>query len=281
MHWTSWYHCLKDTSVFPGVASPLKVLILGVPILSLAVSMLGRQLTSTSAQGGLVGHYVGLLGPHLLTPLRSTSLSSMSVSFLPPGTLRLPRGDLCWGCFPSLIAISIWRTCSAPLVDHHWGPRHPWLVPAGAHWLGWAHWGEVGYPPPTLDRHPSIRGVTAPCSNVAPYLHTRWGQIQSWMGALCQTVATARWHVVAIILESDGNTRTVSVSGSCSTPSECSWPNPTHSSTLSSSLRMWDTMGCHCLRWQPIHQFSSQSQYCHSDLGPFPLRWSPWMQWTC
>ena len=31
MHCTSWYHFLNDTSVLPGMASPLKVFIWGVP----------------------------------------------------------------------------------------------------------------------------------------------------------------------------------------------------------------------------------------------------------
>ena len=66
MHWMSWYHCLKDTSVFPGVASPLKVLILRVPILSPAASMLRRLLTSTLARWGLASYCVGSFGPHSL-----------------------------------------------------------------------------------------------------------------------------------------------------------------------------------------------------------------------
>ena len=46
MHWTLWYHCSKDTLVFQGMASPLMVLIVGVPIHSPSTSMLRRWLTS-------------------------------------------------------------------------------------------------------------------------------------------------------------------------------------------------------------------------------------------
>ena len=49
-----------------------------------------------------------------------------------------------------------------PIVGHHQGPGHPWLVPSEAHCLGGTHWGEVRYPPHTLDMYPSAREVTAP-----------------------------------------------------------------------------------------------------------------------
>ena len=42
MHCTSCYHCSKNTSVFPRVVSLLNVLTLGVPNLSLAMSVLRR-----------------------------------------------------------------------------------------------------------------------------------------------------------------------------------------------------------------------------------------------
>ena len=81
-----------------------------------------------------------------------------------------------------------------PVVGHHQCPWHPWLVLVRVHCLGGAHWGEVGYPPPTPDRCPHTRGATVPCSNVVPYLHTHQGQIQSLMGSLHQTGCSKTMH---------------------------------------------------------------------------------------
>ena len=111
MHWTSWYHCSKDTLVFPGVASLLKVLILGVPILSQAASKLSRWQISVSAQGDLWAtvwsHYV-----QTPPPQKVTSLSSVSVSLLPPGICRLPQGEPCGDAAPSLLAVLNWTSSS-------------------------------------------------------------------------------------------------------------------------------------------------------------------------
>ena len=52
-----------------------------------------------------------------------------------------------------------------------------------------------------------------------------------------QTMATVRWCVAAIILESHWNAKTASVSENHGTPSGCSWTNPTHNLTISSSLK--------------------------------------------
>ena len=55
MHWTSWFHCSNDTSVLPGIASPLKVFILGVPKHNPHAKVLIRHPTSGFARAGLGG----------------------------------------------------------------------------------------------------------------------------------------------------------------------------------------------------------------------------------
>ena len=104
-HWTSWYHCSRDTSVFSGVALLLKVLVWGVPIHSPAVSMLRSWPTSELSWGGLMGCSVGLPYLYSLSHLESTSPSSIMASLLPPGILGFPQHNpvgvqtLPVGCF--------------------------------------------------------------------------------------------------------------------------------------------------------------------------------------
>ena len=64
MHWTSWYPCSNDTCVLPGVASPLKVLILGVPKCNPDVRVLIRCPTSTLHWADVGGWGGGLWGTH-------------------------------------------------------------------------------------------------------------------------------------------------------------------------------------------------------------------------
>ena len=72
-----------------------------------------------------------------------------------------------------------------------------------------------------MNMHLSVRSPTAPCSNIVPPLPTLWGLDM-------EHDELARWCIVAIISELHQNTKTVLVSESCSTPSGCSWPKPTH-----------------------------------------------------
>ena len=108
-------------------------------------------------------------------------------------------------------------------------------MPSGDHCLCGTHWEGSGVHPLTLDRCLGIRGVTAPCCNVVPYLHSYQGSDTELDRLAIPDHGCSEVHDVAIILESDGNARTVSVSESHSTPSGCSWPNPMHSSIASSS----------------------------------------------
>ena len=64
MHWTSWNHCSNDTSVFPGVALPLKVLILGVPKWRPDVKVLIRHPMSALGWAGVWGQGDGPWGTH-------------------------------------------------------------------------------------------------------------------------------------------------------------------------------------------------------------------------
>ena len=156
--WTSWYHCLKNTLVFPGVASPLKVLILGVPILSPAVSVLRRWPTFALAQGGLADCCMGSPGPH-------PSFSEGHFPVIHVGYPTTPRDPQ--DC-PRVTHVGSPPTSWLPLtghppvplvVIHHQGPGGPWVVLSGAHCISGAHWGEVGSPP----LHP---GQTPVCQRV-------------------------------------------------------------------------------------------------------------------
>ena len=140
----------EDTSVFPGVASPLNVLIFGVPNFSPAVSML--EVTNIPlCLRGPVGYCTGFLGPHPL-PLGgqlphhpcqhqlhlqgpATSLRVTQVGVLSPPSLLFPAGVL-----PML-----------PLVGHHQGPSWPVGVVTRAPGV---HLGETGKLPPHLESPP-------------------------------------------------------------------------------------------------------------------------------
>ena len=112
MHYISWYHCSKDTTNFPGLTSPLKVLIWGEPILSLAMSKLRRWLMSAADWGGYWLPWE-LAIPHPFSHLGSTSPSLGTPSLLPPGTFRFPQGDPNGGVTSPLLAILFWRASNA------------------------------------------------------------------------------------------------------------------------------------------------------------------------
>ena len=111
MHWTSWFHCLNDTSVLPGVTLLLKVLIFGVTkhrpdvraVISCSISDLdgaghgtggggpGGTLPPSNHSGSADG--VGCFGgPHLPPPGKVTSWSSSLGSLLPDGHTHSFRG---------------------------------------------------------------------------------------------------------------------------------------------------------------------------------------------
>ena len=135
---TLWYHYSKDTSVFPGVALPLKVLILGVPNLNLAARILWRQPTFSSVQGALqatvVAHWVPIPSP-LEGNLLVLHIRVPSSNKGPPVTQGCgPLGDT----FNSLCATSCQRS---PISCHYWAsPRSMWnwhrALPSG--------WGSLG-----------------------------------------------------------------------------------------------------------------------------------------
>ena len=173
MHWILWYHYLNHTSVFPGVASPLKVLILDThPKPSLehveeaADIHIGRGDLWTAAHACLVP---------ILSPWKVTSPSSTLAILLSPATLRLPWGDPFLGTAPSLLAASNWTPSGT---SHSCSSSRSWslcLVPSGAHCLSGAHWGEAGSHLPILGRPLCIGGATALCSDVVLYLCTHQG----------------------------------------------------------------------------------------------------------
>ena len=155
MHWTSWYHCSKDTSVFLGVVSPLKVFIWGVPILNPAVSMLRSWPTSAVSWWGLTGHIIG--SPCLHPSLFWDPLPHLSYSITAdPRDPWVPWDDASRVHPPPSGPFWFGELLLLPAVDHHWDPRHPWLVlpvvwmpgPLTALCPGWACWGEARYPLP-------------------------------------------------------------------------------------------------------------------------------------
>ena len=170
-----WYHCLKDTSVCQGVGSPLKVLILGVPILSPAMSMLRRQLTSTSAQVGLEGHCVGLVYLHPFPLWGPLPCHPCQLHCHPQGASDFP-GATCVGVLPSLLVISIFRASNTSC---SWSSSKCWTSLVGSVWGPSSRLGMLGrgwVSTPTLNMHLNTRWVTAPYSNVVPLVPTLWGQ---------------------------------------------------------------------------------------------------------
>ena len=162
MHWALWYHCSKDTLVFPGVAFPLNVLIVRVPNHSLAASMLRRWPNISSVWGGPEGCCAGLLGPH--PPLEdhfpviqysiNSSCRAMSL------TQRWPK----WGCCPSLLALSSWISSKTSL---SWAS----LTSLRARWnCAQDSWGWLGDHFSTQNWHLGTRRTPAPRGHLFPYL---------------------------------------------------------------------------------------------------------------
>ena len=78
---------LKGQLSLPTSGITTKCIDLGVPNLSPAdVSILRRQPTSSSAQGGPAGYCPGSLGPHPIPPWKATSPSSKLALLPPTGT---------------------------------------------------------------------------------------------------------------------------------------------------------------------------------------------------
>ena len=175
MHWSLWYHCSKDTSVFPGVASLIMVLILGVPVLNIAMIMLRRQLTSTLAQRGLMGCCTVLLCP-TPPPQKATSPSSMSASLSPPGPCTPAQRETCVGMVPSYLAVSNW---TASCASHSWSSSRSWrflvirsvwgpLSKGGLLGRGWASTPHPG-------QEPECQRVITLYGSLVPHLHGHWG----------------------------------------------------------------------------------------------------------
>ena len=121
---------LKNTWVFPGVASPLKVLILGVPILSLATGMLRRWLISASAQGGPAGCWAG--SPGLLPSPMEGHFPVIHFGHAisprdPQATLGRPHGDVA----PDLHSIFKWRALST---SWSWSRWSFWISQVRSEW---------------------------------------------------------------------------------------------------------------------------------------------------
>ena len=151
MHWTSWYHCMKDTLAFLGVASPLKVLMQGIFILSPAMSVLRRWLISAAGWGAYWLLWELTICPYL-SLWGSTPLSLGTPSPLPPEALRFPWGNPTWGATPPSGPFQFGEPPMLQTTCCHPGPKHLRPVMSGiwtfepplAPLLSWAHRGEAG-----------------------------------------------------------------------------------------------------------------------------------------
>ena len=223
--------------VFPGVASPLKVLM--------------REDAPSSvwpwACWGVSWHLQWPEVCHTSIPhLGSSSLLSCSPSLPPSGPCRFPWGDSIGGSTPSLLAILVWRASST---SHRWSSSRfnisqvssawgigAWASDSPSSRLGMPRRGQVPAPLPwTCIWAPDLGLLLMAMYSLTslPYRDRIWSKT----GLPHQTVAAVRWCVTAIMSDLCKNTSTTLVSESQSTPSGCSWPNPMHSSTRFSSLK--------------------------------------------
>ena len=96
-HCTSWYHCLNDTSILPGIALLLKVLIQGVLRHKPMASVLIRWPTSSLGWTGAADEEVVLLGARRLSSRLPPSISlcrDRRLKWLLWGTHPLPLGKV-------------------------------------------------------------------------------------------------------------------------------------------------------------------------------------------
>ena len=132
MHCTLWYHCSKDTSVFPGMASPLNVLIFRVPDLNPVARVLRSHPMSSSIWGILQAvspaHEVSIPSPwkgHFPTVSASIGSSTstsyqahtggVTASLLAVSKQTSDNTSQSWASSRSLRAK--WKCCWVP---HHW-----------------------------------------------------------------------------------------------------------------------------------------------------------------
>ena len=168
-HSTSWYHWSKYTSVFPGVASPLKVFILGYP----------ASVQLWACWGGRNLHW----------PMEDCWATAWAWQFTIPSPLQgphphgpcwlhcCPHGSMCWprvtcaGVLhpPSWPSWSKWPP-TLPTAGLYQVPRYPWLRSPGAYCLGWVCWGRLEFHPINWGLHGRTCGVTASCGYLIPYL---------------------------------------------------------------------------------------------------------------
>ena len=148
-HWTSWYHCLKDTSsLFRS----------GITTKGVNSGDTHPQSSCECAWGGdqhmhwIEGDLHSAAQSHNV-PTHSSSEGHFPVIHVGyPATPRDPQTALgwpVWGCSPyPPSCLQVGQLPVPPIAGHHQGPRDPWwLVLSGAHCLSWACWGGVKYPP--------------------------------------------------------------------------------------------------------------------------------------
>ena len=152
MHWISWFHCLNDTLVLPGVALPLKVFILGVPKHNPNAKVLIWHPTSGFARAGLKG-WGGGWGTHPQSGHTGTGAGDgcLRETHLPPlGKVTSWSSPL--GCHSLMVLPKV-------LVTDCWGMHAAREVQS-----------PVGDPPPVdtalgLQGHQALSGGEAECTH--------------------------------------------------------------------------------------------------------------------
>ena len=88
---------------------------------------------------------------------------------------QIALGQPMWACHPIPSSHLFWRASST---SHNWSSSRSWTSLVSSMWDSLSRLGSLGtgwVSTSYLDMHPNTRGVTAPCSNVVPYLPTHQG----------------------------------------------------------------------------------------------------------
>ena len=213
-------------------------------------------------------------------PWRSTSPSSKSASLVthrdPPSGPRVTQVGV---PSPPSLLFPVGVLPMPPLVVHYWGTL---MSSCSCSW-GPSFWvgltgGMTGWNClSTCDLCLDARGMSVPHGHAYSLTCVPIGEPDIELnGFICAKLwLQQKDHVMAIISEPDQNVRTVLVSKNHSTPSRCTWPNPTNSLTMSSSWKESGLNGVSLPGWQPGHNYSLQFQVHHLESDLLLLRLLP------
>ena len=251
MHRTRWYHCSKDTSVFPRVGSLLNVLILRVSNLSVIVSVLRRWPTFSSVWGAPAVCYASLLCPH--PPLKGhfpiIQVSVNSTHRAMPPTQGWPK----WGCHP------LPPGCFQLDFIQHFPALGIIEVPNCQVELQLGLLGLTGGPPPHSGSIPEYQRDVCPSRSHTPYTLT-CAPVGGWTWILIGSYAKLWSQWKDTLLPSFQSQigmwgpfwypKAIGHLPGVPDPDLCTiWPHPPPG-------RSWDGTECHHLVWQPGYKCS-------------------------